>query len=54
LTTKCPNSRLLGYAKKLLLGYAKKLDRENAELKLMLAALQGDVDRSIRYLDPDR
>ena len=37
-----------------LLGYAKKLDRENADLKLMLAGLQGDVDRSIRYLDPDR
>ena len=37
-----------------LLGYAKTLDRENAELKKVLADLQGDVDRSIYYLDLDR
>jgi hypothetical protein len=38
----------------LLLSKAKKLEQENSELKQMLLDLQGDVDRSINYLDPER
>jgi hypothetical protein len=37
-----------------LLSLTKRLEQEKAELAQMVLDLQGDVDRSIRYLDPEQ